>query len=171
VIWRYAAAGYHLIEQEMSSALISLIGRRFLSLPIGAVIALPIALFSPVLALLFCTSGSRHEVYYDCCERLQWSRWKGGAIIEVIKSANVALRFLLELCVLAALGYWGFQTGQGLLAKIGLGIGVPLIAAVVWGLVGAPGSPWQLHDPWHLVLEVVVFGAAAVALFAAGSVR
>ena len=39
---------------------------------------------------------------------------------------------------------------------------------MVWGLVGAPSSPWQLHDPWHLVLEVVLFGAAAVALFAAG---
>jgi hypothetical protein len=88
--------------------------------------------------------------------------------MELIKTANVALRFLLELCVLAALGYWGFRTGQGLLAKIGLGIGVPLLAAVVWGLVGAPGSPWQWHDPWHLLLEVVVFGAAAVALFAAG---
>ena len=88
--------------------------------------------------------------------------------MEAIKTANVALRFLLELCILAALGYWGFKTGQNLLAKIGLGIGVPILAAVVWGLLGAPGSPWQLHDPWHLILELVLFGAAAVALFASG---
>ena len=88
--------------------------------------------------------------------------------MEGIKTANVVLRFLLELCILAALGYWGFQTGQSLLAKIGLGIGVPILAAVVWGLLGAPGAPWQLHDLWHLVLEVVLFGAAAVALFASG---
>jgi len=73
--------------------------------------------------------------------------------MEAIKTANVVLRFLLELCVLAALGYWGFQTGQSLLAKIGLGIGVPVLAAVAWGLLGAPGSPWQLHDPWHLVVR------------------
>jgi len=70
--------------------------------------------------------------------------------------------------MLAALGYWRFQTGQGLLARVGLGIGVPLLAEVIWVLVGAPGSLWQLHDPWHLFLEVGVFGAAAVALFAAG---
>jgi hypothetical protein len=89
-------------------------------------------------------------------------------MLEVIKTANVALRFLLELCILVALGYWGFQTGQGQLAKIALGIGFPLIAAVVWGLFGAPGSPWQLHDPWHLVLEVILFGGAALALFVAG---
>jgi Protein of unknown function (DUF2568) len=43
-------------------------------------------------------------------------------MLEVIKTANVALRFLLELCILVALGYWGFQTGQGQLAKIALGI-------------------------------------------------
>ncbi len=88
--------------------------------------------------------------------------------MEGIKTANVVLRFLLELCILVALGYWGFQTGKGLLPKIGLGIGAPLGAAVVWGLVGAPSSPWQLHDPWHLILEVILFGGAAVALFAAG---
>jgi hypothetical protein len=88
--------------------------------------------------------------------------------MEVIKTANVALRFLLELCILVALGYWGFQTGKGLLAKIGLGIGVPVLAAVVWSLLGAPGSSLQLHDPWHLVLEVILFGGAAVALFASG---
>lgn len=88
--------------------------------------------------------------------------------MEFIKSANVALRFLLELCVLVALGYWGFQTGRGLIAKIGLGIGAPVVAAVVWGLFGAPNSLQQLHDPWHLILEMVVFGAAAAALIAAG---
>ena len=88
--------------------------------------------------------------------------------MEAIKTANVVLRFLLELCILADLGYWGVQNGQRLLAKIGLGIGVPILAAVVWGLLGAPGSPWQLHDPLHLILELVLFGAAAVALFASG---
>ena len=32
-------------------------------------------------------------------------------MLEVIKAANLALRFLLELCALGALGYWGFKTG------------------------------------------------------------
>ncbi len=27
-------------------------------------------------------------------------------------AANDGLRFLLELCVLVALGYWGFRTGE-----------------------------------------------------------
>ncbi|RIK40548.1 MAG: hypothetical protein DCC57_19460 [Chloroflexi bacterium] len=31
----------------------------------------------------------------------------------MIRAANLAVRFLLELCALAALGYWGFVTGNG----------------------------------------------------------
>lgn len=85
-----------------------------------------------------------------------------------IKIGNEALRFVLELCVLAALCYWGFQIGKGLSVKIVLGIGAPLLAAVVWGLFGAPNATWPLADAWHLLLEVVVFGSAVVALYAAG---
>ena len=88
--------------------------------------------------------------------------------LTLIKNANLALSFLLELCVLVALGYWGFQTGQGTIAKIGLGIGAPMLAVVVWALFGAPKSVWQLQGPWFLILRVVFFGSAAVALFAAG---
>ena len=35
----------------------------------------------------------------------------------ILKGAKLALAFLLELCALAALGYWGFHTGRGTLAK------------------------------------------------------
>ncbi len=37
-----------------------------------------------------------------------------------IKMINLAAHFLLELCALAALIYWGFQIGEGLM-KIVLG--------------------------------------------------
>ena len=88
--------------------------------------------------------------------------------LTVIKNANLALSFFLELCVLVALGYWGFQTGQGTIAKIGLGIGAPVVAVVVWALFGAPNSAWRLQGPWFLILQVVFFGSAAVALFTTG---
>ena len=88
--------------------------------------------------------------------------------LTVLKNANLALAFFLELGVLGALGYWGFQVGQGTIAKIGLGIGAPLMAVVVWGLFGAPNAVWHLNGPWRLILEVVFFGSAAVALFISG---
>jgi len=88
--------------------------------------------------------------------------------LTIIKNANLALAFLLELGVLASLGYWGFQTGQGTIAKIGLGIGAPMLAVVVWWLFGAPQAKWHLNGVFRLFLEVIFFGSAAVALFAAG---
>ena len=89
-------------------------------------------------------------------------------VLMLIKNANLAMAFILELGVLVALGYWGFQTGQGTIARIGLGFGAPAVAVVVWGLFGAPKAVWHLDGPWRLILEVVFFGSAAVALFAAG---
>jgi hypothetical protein len=88
--------------------------------------------------------------------------------MEVIKGANLALRFLLELCALVALGYWGFKTGSGEITKLALGIGVPLVAAVVWGVFVAPRAPVALPGFMVLLLQVFVFGSAAAGLAATG---
>lgn len=85
-----------------------------------------------------------------------------------MKSANLALRFLLELCLLVALGYWGFRAGEGLLGNIVLGLGAPLLAAVVWGIFISPRARLPVSRPVRLVMELVLFGAAVVALAAAG---
>lgn len=45
--------------------------------------------------------------------------------MEALESANLALRFLLELGVLVAVGYWGFRTGQSTPARIGLASASP----------------------------------------------
>jgi hypothetical protein len=81
---------------------------------------------------------------------------------------NLTVRFLLELSALAALGYWGFATGSGLLGKIVLGLGVPILAAVAWGAFVAPKAARPLRDPGKLLVEVLVFGAAAGGLVLAG---
>jgi len=89
-------------------------------------------------------------------------------LLTIIKNANLALAFFLELGVLVALGYWGFQAGQTTIARIGLGIGAPVVAIVVWGLFGAPKAVWHLNGTARLILQVVFFGSAAVALFVSG---
>jgi hypothetical protein len=88
--------------------------------------------------------------------------------MEVIKGANLLLRFLLELCALGALGYWGFKTGSGTLAKVGLGVGAPLIAAVVWAVFVSPQASVRLPGFLVLLLQVLVFGGAAAGLVATG---
>ncbi len=89
-------------------------------------------------------------------------------LLAATKNANLALAFLLELCVVAALAFWGFLTGTGTLTKIALGIGVPVLAIIVWALFGAPRGPWHLTGIWYLLLKIIFFGSAAVALYAAG---
>ena len=55
-------------------------------------------------------------------------------------------------------------------AKASLGLGAPLLAAVIWGLWVAPASRRRLPDPARLVVEVVLFAAGVAALAAAGYV-
>jgi len=88
--------------------------------------------------------------------------------MEIIKVANLALRFLLELCALAALAYWGFQTGQSLVAKIGLAVGAPLLAAIVWGTFIAPRAAVPVPVWLWLLLQAVVFGSATAGLIVTG---
>jgi hypothetical protein len=88
--------------------------------------------------------------------------------MEILKGANLLFRFLLELCALGAVGYWGFKTGSGIAAKIGLGIGAPLVIAVVWAIFVSPQAPVHLSLALSLLLQVLIFGLAAAALAAAG---
>ena len=89
-------------------------------------------------------------------------------MLEAIKSVNAALAFVLELGVLVALGYWGFTAGSDMLIRIGLGIGLPLLAILVWSMWGAPKSKWQLQGLWFLLLRIVFFSSAVAALSFAG---
>jgi hypothetical protein len=84
------------------------------------------------------------------------------------ESANLAVRVLLELAALVALGYWGVTAGDTPTARLALGLGAPLLAAAGWAVFGAPGAPRALSGPSRLVLELVVFGAATLALYDAG---
>ncbi len=88
--------------------------------------------------------------------------------MQILRYTNLALRFLLELAALGALSYWGFQAGDGLLGKALLTLGAPLVAIVLWSLFGAPRAWHPLTGPWHLLLDVLVFGSAVPALLAAG---
>jgi hypothetical protein len=91
--------------------------------------------------------------------------------MEVLKNINLALMFVLELCMLAALGYWGFTLDQGLAVRVGVGLGAPILAAVVWGLWMAPRAANRLTEPLHLIAELIIFGLAIAALYAAGRPR
>ncbi|CAG7655793.1 YrdB family protein [Paenibacillus allorhizosphaerae] len=91
--------------------------------------------------------------------------------MEIVKGANLLLRFVLELCALTALGYWGFRTGNGWILKIALGIGAPLLAAIIWGLFVSPKATYDVGNLGRLVFEILVFGSAAISLYYFGQAR
>jgi hypothetical protein len=84
--------------------------------------------------------------------------------VTTLEGANLGLRFLLELCTLAALAYAGF------LLFIPLAVVLPLAAALAWGQFVAPHAPRRLEDPARLALELVYFGLGVIALGATGLV-
>jgi len=86
----------------------------------------------------------------------------------IAQSVNLLVRFLLELCILGSLGYWGFQTHTGILAKIVLGLDAPLLAAIVWGAFVSPKAAIALSAPLWILVQVGVFGAAMIALLVSG---
>lgn len=91
--------------------------------------------------------------------------WK----MDALKIINLGVRFLLELCMLVAVGYWGFKTGSGWLLKALLGIGGPLLIAVIWGMFVAPKAAYPLRGFVLLAMEATLFGLGVVALYATGS--
>src|SRR6476619_5377508 len=85
-----------------------------------------------------------------------------------MRAANLALKFLLELCALAAFAYWGAPTGPTAVNVL-LGIGAPLAMAVVWGPWAAPKAPRRLAGAARITLELSVCALAALAWVAAGA--
>jgi Protein of unknown function (DUF2568) len=81
-----------------------------------------------------------------------------------VKSANLALRFVLELCALAALAYWGWTVWWG------LAVVMPVAFGLVWGWFVAPKRKVQTSEPVRWAIELVVFLGAAAALAATGQV-
>lgn len=85
---------------------------------------------------------------------------------------NLALRFLLEMIALVALGAWGWALGLGFTRYLGA-LTFPLIAAFVWGIFRVPGdashsgsAPVSTPGWIRLILEVALFTAATLGLFA-----
>lgn len=83
---------------------------------------------------------------------------------------NLALRFALELAMLASLGVWGRARFDGALGWVAA-IGVPLLAATLWGVFAVPGDPSRGQDGVvavpgvvRLALELGLFALAVLAL-------
>jgi hypothetical protein len=88
---------------------------------------------------------------------------------------NLTVRFLLELLALAAMAFWGWNHGDGLL-RLAFAFGVPLVAAALWGTFAVPHDPSRSGQALiavpglvRLALEATFFSGAVWALLSAGA--
>lgn len=82
----------------------------------------------------------------------------------MVRALNLGLRFLLELAALGAVASWGVHTGGSILAKVALGLALPIAFAVLWGTFVSPKAAVKLSRPAWFAVQAVLFGAAALAL-------
>ena len=87
-------------------------------------------------------------------------------------SINLAVRFILEMAGLVAMGWWGWNQTDGILRFV-LAIGIPLLAAVLWGTFAVLDDPSRsgkapvpVPGIVRLFLELAFFASATWALFA-----
>ena len=85
-------------------------------------------------------------------------------MLSALQNANLALRFLLELALLAALAYGGYHLDLPGWLRAGLAVALPVTAAVVWALFVAPKATHPLPAPVHLAVQVTLLGLAVVLL-------
>jgi hypothetical protein len=80
----------------------------------------------------------------------------------------LALRFGLELAMLGIYGTWGWRVASGPLAFV-LALGLPLLAAVLWGAFVSPKAAIAVPGIVRLAVEAALFGGAIWMLVALGS--
>lgn len=76
-----------------------------------------------------------------------------------------AVAFLLEVAMLASFFYWGFRHSEPL--KYVLGIGIPAVVVVLWGLFMAPKSDRRLPEKIVTPVSLIAFIVGGLALLAA----
>ena len=84
---------------------------------------------------------------------------------------NLAVRFILEIIALVALGAWAKAKFPGVLGFV-LMIAIPLLAAIAWGTFNVEGDPSRsgkapvpVPGIVRLLVELPILGSATWALF------
>ena len=93
----------------------------------------------------------------------------------MLQAFNLALRFVLELLALVAVGYWGFTLSASLGVRLLGGLGLPLLLATAWAVFRVPGDGGEpivvVSGAARLLLEAAVCSIAIALLLAAGAPR
>ena len=85
-----------------------------------------------------------------------------------MREVALAVRFVVELCLLAAVAYWGATLSASLAVRVLVAVVVAVAVAVVWGVFVSPKARVPLGRTAWVAVQVVLFGLGVAALVAAG---
>ena len=86
----------------------------------------------------------------------------------MVYALNLFISFILELAMLAAFACFGFHIGASSWLQYGLGIGLPAVVIIFWTKKMAPKAMQRFSYPLILILTLVLFELAALALYSSG---
>lgn len=81
---------------------------------------------------------------------------------------NLALRFLLELCGIAALAFWGWSAAAETLPRVALAVLAPAALIVPWAFIVAPKARNPIPPDVRVLIGSVLLLAVAAVLASAG---
>lgn len=79
----------------------------------------------------------------------------------------LVLRVAVEVAIIAAFSYWGYERGHGTANRVILCLVAPAIGFGIWGGIDFHQAG-RLAEPMRLVQELAISAAAAVALWLTG---
>jgi hypothetical protein len=81
---------------------------------------------------------------------------------------NDLLRFLLEVFAIVTLGIFGFVAFELPWPGVLLGVGLPLVAILLWALFRSPKAVFRVDPFVKALVEIAVFSSAAIAWWVMG---
>ena len=88
--------------------------------------------------------------------------------MSALRSANLVLRFVLELATLGALAVWGAGVSNSTAVNVLVAVAAPVVAATAWGLFVAPRARVDVGAVVRVGVELAVLAAGVLALWASG---
>lgn len=98
-----------------------------------------------------------------------------GSVPPRVAPAHLAIRFTLELALLAAIADWGWHLGDGGVAGASPAVAIPAAAAALWAIFRTRGETDKaepvvaIAGVVRLALELGLIGLAAYGVWSSGS--
>lgn len=89
--------------------------------------------------------------------------------MQMLKSINQIVAFLLELGMLAAVGRWGYLQGKTTFSKYGIALLLVALIVVLWGYFAAPKSANRLSLGYRMIFEFGLFMITTFLLHKSGN--